>query len=43
MAPKTYIEAYKTDMLAFWHDVTKIKKPVIAGESIGYKRVIRVY
>jgi enoyl-CoA hydratase len=31
MSTKTYMEAYKTDMLASWHDITKIKKPVIAA------------
>jgi hypothetical protein len=28
MSSKTFQEAYKTDMLAFWHDVTKIRTPV---------------
>jgi len=31
MASQTYMSAYKSDMLAFWHDVTAIKKPVIAA------------
>jgi enoyl-CoA hydratase len=31
MAPQTYMSAYKSDMLAFWHDVTLIKKPIIAA------------
>lgn len=31
MASKTYMEAYNTDMLAFWHDITQIRKPVIAA------------
>lgn len=31
MSNKTYMEAYKTDMLSFWHDITQVKKPVIAA------------
>ena len=29
------MSAYKSDMLAFWHDLTQIKKPVIAAVN-GY-------
>lgn len=25
------MSAYKSDMLAFWHDITQIKKPIIAA------------
>jgi enoyl-CoA hydratase len=31
MSTKTYMHAYKTDMLAEWSDVTKIGKPIIAA------------
>lgn len=31
MCDKTYMEAYKTDMLSHWTDITRIKKPVIAA------------
>lgn len=31
MKDKTYMEAYNTDMLSFWHDITKVRKPVIAA------------
>ena len=31
MAPKTLMEAYNTNMLASWHDLTKIRKPIIAA------------
>lgn len=35
MSSRTYPDTYKTDMLAQWHDLTKIKKPVIAAVN-GY-------
>jgi len=35
MASQTYVSAYSTDMLADWHDITKIKKPIIAAVN-GY-------
>lgn len=31
MSSKTYMEAYKTDMLSSWADVTSIKMPIIAA------------
>jgi enoyl-CoA hydratase/carnithine racemase len=31
MASQTYMTAYNKDMLAFWHDITTIKKPIIAA------------
>lgn len=31
MKDKTYMEAYNTDMLSFWHDITRVRKPVIAA------------
>jgi enoyl-CoA hydratase len=31
MAPKSYMDAYKSDMLAHWHQLTKVHKPVIAA------------
>jgi enoyl-CoA hydratase/carnithine racemase len=35
MSQKTYMEAYKTDMLGDWNNVTKVRKPVIAAVN-GY-------
>lgn len=35
MANQTYMSAYKSDMLAFWHDITNVKKPIIAAVN-GY-------
>lgn len=35
MASKTYMDAYKSNMLAFWEDVTRIRKPVLAAVN-GY-------
>lgn len=35
MASQTYMTAYNSDMLAFWHDITYIKKPIIAAVN-GY-------
>jgi enoyl-CoA hydratase/carnithine racemase len=35
MASQTYMSAYKQDMLAFWHDITLVKKPIIAAVN-GY-------
>lgn len=35
MSTKTYMEAYKTDMLSSWADVTKTKTPIIAAVN-GY-------
>jgi len=35
MSSKTYMQAYRSDMLSTWHDITLIKKPVIAAVS-GY-------
>jgi len=35
MAPQTYATAQRSDMLAFWHDITQIKKPIIAAVN-GY-------
>ncbi|GAM25878.1 hypothetical protein SAMD00019534_090530 [Acytostelium subglobosum LB1] len=35
MAPKTLSEAYNTNMLAQWHDLTKMSKPIIAAVN-GY-------
>jgi len=31
MAPQTFITAYRSSMLAFWHDLTLIRKPIIAA------------
>lgn len=31
MSSKTYMQAYKTDMLASWQDISKIRTPVIAA------------
>jgi len=31
MAPKSYMDAYRSDMLAFWHNITHIRKPIIAA------------
>jgi enoyl-CoA hydratase/carnithine racemase len=31
MSTKTYMDTYKSNMLAQWQDVTKIKKPIIAA------------
>jgi enoyl-CoA hydratase len=31
MAPKSFVEAYSTKMLASWQDVAKIRKPLIAA------------
>lgn len=35
MSSKTYIDAYQSEMLAFWHDLTRIKTPIIAAVN-GY-------
>lgn len=35
MSSQTYMSAYNADMLAFWHDITQIKKPIIAAVN-GY-------
>jgi len=35
MAPKSFMDCYKTDMLGFWNDITNIKKPIIAAVN-GY-------
>ena len=35
MASQSYMSAYTADMLASWHDVTRVRKPVIAAVS-GY-------
>lgn len=35
MLPQTNVTAYKTDMLAHWSDLTKIRKPIIAAVN-GY-------
>jgi len=35
MSGKTFQEAYRTDMLAFWHDLTKVRKPIVAAVN-GY-------
>jgi len=31
MAPNTFVTAYRNNMLAFWHDLTLIRKPIIAA------------
>lgn len=31
MKDQTFISAYRSNMLAFWHDVTAIRKPIIAA------------
>ena len=31
MAPKTFAEAYKTNMLAHWDNLTERRKPIIAA------------
>jgi len=31
MSSQTYMSAYNQDMLAFWHDITQVKKPIIAA------------
>eukprot|EP00741_Cyanophora_paradoxa_P005066 tig00000851_g4908.t1 len=33
MAPKTFVEAYKTSMLGHWEDMLQIRKPIIAAVS----------
>lgn len=35
MAPQTFSSAYNSNMLAFWHDVTTVRKPIIAAVN-GY-------
>jgi enoyl-CoA hydratase/carnithine racemase len=35
MSNQTYMTAYKSNMLAFWHDMTTIQKPIIAAVN-GY-------
>jgi enoyl-CoA hydratase/carnithine racemase len=35
MSEQTYMTAYKSNMLAFWHDLTSIRKPIIAAVN-GY-------
>jgi len=35
MKDQTFITAYRSNMLAFWHDVTRIRKPIIAAVN-GY-------
>lgn len=32
---QTFITAYRSNMLAFWHDLTGIRKPIIAAVN-GY-------
>ena len=32
---QTFITAYRSNMLAFWHDLTAIRKPIIAAVN-GY-------
>lgn len=39
MQSQTYMSAYKSNMLAFWHDLTAIRKPIIAAVN-GYARVL---
>lgn len=31
MSSQTYMSAYQSNMLAFWHDITQIRKPIIAA------------
>ncbi len=35
MQNQTFISAYRSNMLAFWHDLTQIRKPIIAAVN-GY-------
>lgn len=35
MKDQTFISAYRSSMLAFWHDITAIRKPIIAAVN-GY-------
>jgi hypothetical protein len=35
MLPHTYPQTFSIDMLAHWHDLTRIKKPIIAAVN-GY-------
>ena len=31
MRPKTYMDAYKEDMLSSWADIVRIRKPILAA------------
>jgi len=35
MSNKSFMEAYKTDMMSHWHNITNIRKPIIAAVN-GY-------